>query len=127
MKLSNRYRIPFLAALLIVPTAMFGFAAANVVPKSAGGEASAAISGYTTSNVHYNLNAANPEQLDSVQFALAPLIPGTQDPTVVKAKVVTAASYANGVYDSNASVWVVTPTVTTMISETDFLSVIATQ
>lgn len=127
MKLSNRYRIPFLAALLIVPTAMFGFAAANIVPKSAGGEAAAAISGYTTDNVHYNLNSGNPELLVSVQFTLAPIIAGSPDPTVVKAKVVNSATYANGVYDSNASVWVVTPTVSTMISETDYLSVIATQ
>jgi len=125
MKLSNRYRIPFLAALLIVPTAMFGFAAANNVPKSAGGEASGAISGYTASAVHYNLNAANPEQLDSVQFTLTADIPGSPDPTVVKAKVVDAATYSNGVLWGNT--WIVTPTATTMISETDILSVIATQ
>lgn len=123
MKLSNR--IPFLAALLIVPTAMFGFAAANTVPKSAGGEASGAISGYTVGNVHYNLNAIDPEQLDSVQFTLTPDVVGAPDATVVKAKVVDTAAYSNGVLWGTT--WIVTPTNTTMLAETDILSVIATQ
>jgi hypothetical protein len=65
------------------------YAASNTVPASAAGDGAGAISGYTISAIHYNLNAANPGNIDSVTF--------TTDTTVsvgatVKIKLVNAGS-----------------------------------
>jgi hypothetical protein len=60
-------------------TVAYASAAANTVPTSKAGDGSAAVSGYTVSAVHYNLNAANPTTIDSVTFTLdtAPVAGGT--------------------------------------------------
>jgi hypothetical protein len=57
---------------LVFATAAFAFAATNTVPDTTAGDGSGAISGYTVSNVHYNLNATNPGNVDSVSFTIAP-------------------------------------------------------
>jgi hypothetical protein len=50
-------------------------AAANTVPASAAGDGAGAISGYTVSAVHYNLNATNPQNIDSVTFTTNVTVP----------------------------------------------------
>jgi hypothetical protein len=70
-RLYSRF-LPALMLVLILAAAAFAFAAANVVPESGAGDGSGAISGYTVTNVHYNLNATTPTNIDSVQFTLAP-------------------------------------------------------
>jgi hypothetical protein len=46
------------------------FTSANTVPATKRGEGAATISGYAITDVHYNLNAVNPENIDSVTFSL---------------------------------------------------------
>ena len=58
--------------VLILSVAVYGFAAANVVPGSSAGDGSGAISGYTISNIHYALNAANPANIQTVTFTIVP-------------------------------------------------------
>lgn len=70
-RLYSRF-LPALMLVLILATAAFAFAAANVVPETGAGDGSGTISGYTVSNIHYNLNATNPANIDSVEFTLAP-------------------------------------------------------
>jgi len=53
------------------------FTAANTVPATNAGDGSAAISGYTISAVNYTLNAANPQNLDAVDFTIAPITANT--------------------------------------------------
>ncbi len=53
--------------LLLTFTA-YAFTAANTVPASKARDGTGAISGYAVSNVNYNLNAANPSNIDSVTF-----------------------------------------------------------
>ena len=48
------------------------FTAANTVPATNAGDGSAAISGYTITGVTYTLNGANPQNLDAVDFTIAP-------------------------------------------------------
>ena len=48
------------------------FTAANTVPATNAGDGSAAISGYTITAVSYTLNATNPQNLDGVDFTIAP-------------------------------------------------------
>jgi len=57
--------------VIILSMAIYAFAAANVVPASSAGDGSGAISGYTISAIHYNLNNANPGDIDSVTFTLS--------------------------------------------------------
>lgn len=48
----------------------YAFAAANTVPTTKAGDGAGTISGYTVSNVVYNLNASDPSLLDSVDLTL---------------------------------------------------------
>jgi len=76
MNLNRTIRLAFaLLAIMVLTVAIYGFAAANTVSSSAAGDGSAAISGYAVTNIHYNLNAANPASIDSMTFTVAPAIP----------------------------------------------------
>ncbi len=79
-------RLTVVAVFAIVAVAAFGFAAANVVPESGAGDGSGDISGYTVSNIEYTLNNANPANVDSVEFDLAPTA-GALDATDVRVSV----------------------------------------
>jgi hypothetical protein len=72
--------------ILILAAASYAFAAANVVPETGAGDGSGTISGYTVSNIHYNLNATNPANIDSVEFTLAPT-PGAGAPASVQVQL----------------------------------------
>jgi len=74
--------------VLVFATAAFAFAAANTMPVSTyAGEGSSVTSGYTVSNVVYNLNATTPSNVDSVTFSL------NAAATNVKVRLVTTGSY----------------------------------
>ncbi|MCS6994984.1 MAG: hypothetical protein N2117_11495 [Anaerolineales bacterium] len=64
-----------LLALMVLMVAVYGFAASNTVGSSAAGDGAAAISGYTITNIHYNLNATNPATIDSMTFNISPAVP----------------------------------------------------
>jgi hypothetical protein len=57
-----------LTGVLVAGT--YAYTAANTVPASKAGDGSGAVSGYTVSAVHYNLNASSPQNVDSVTFTL---------------------------------------------------------
>jgi hypothetical protein len=65
------------------------YAASNTVPSTAAGDGAGAISGYTISAIHYNLNAANPGNIDSVTFTTDTTVPVG---ATVKIKLVNAGS-----------------------------------
>jgi len=67
-------------------TGAYAFTASNTVPGSSAGSGSGTISGYTVSNVQYQLNATTPSDIDSVTFTLS--APATQ----ARAKVVAGAT-----------------------------------
>ena len=48
----------------------YAFAAANTVPATKAGDGSGAISGYTITNVKYNLDGTDPSAIDNVTFTL---------------------------------------------------------
>lgn len=54
----------------VFATVVTAFAASNTVPGTNAGDGSGAISGYTVSNIQYNLNAGDPGVIDSVTFDL---------------------------------------------------------
>jgi len=57
-------------AILAIAAASYAFAAANTVPDTLAGDGTGDVSGYTVTDVVYNLNATNPNTLDSVAFDL---------------------------------------------------------
>ncbi len=63
-------RLAAVAVLAIIAVASLGFAAGNTVPNTKAGDGSGTITGYAVSAVHYNLNAADPSNIDSVAFTL---------------------------------------------------------
>jgi hypothetical protein len=58
--------------VMILATSAYAFAATNTVPASKAGEGQAAISGYTVTAVTYTYSTANPSQISSVGFTIAP-------------------------------------------------------
>lgn len=63
-----------MAALIagVVASSAYAFTNSNTVPATNSGSGSSAISGYTATSVVYNLNASNPQNIDSVTFTIAP-------------------------------------------------------
>ena len=59
-----------LLVAMVLAVSAYALAAANTVPTTKAGTGAGAISGYTVSNVVYNLNASDPTQLDSVDLTL---------------------------------------------------------
>jgi hypothetical protein len=64
----------------------YAFTATNTVPGSYAGSGSGTISGYTVSNVQYQLNASTPSDIDSVTFVL------DASASVAKAKLVSGST-----------------------------------
>jgi len=79
----------FLPVSVIFAAAVYGFAASNVVPESGAGDGTGTISGYTITNIDYNLNATTPTNIDSVDFDINPTA-GASAPGLVKIKLVSA-------------------------------------
>jgi len=69
--LRNLKVLSIVAVVIILAISTYAFAAANTVPATKAGDGSGVISGYTVTNVAYNLNATDPSSLDSVNFTLS--------------------------------------------------------
>ncbi len=64
----------FIAIALILfslSVVAYGYAAANVVPESGAGDGSGTVSGYTISNIDYNLLASDPTKVSSISMDVA--------------------------------------------------------
>lgn len=107
--------------VLVFATAAFAFAATNTVPASYAGEGASTTSGYTVSNVVYNLNATTPSNIDSVAFTLNAAA-GT-----AKIRVVTTGSYYSCTNPSGFNWTCNTTSPQTTVSAADELRVVATQ
>ena len=60
-----------LVLTLILAASVYGFAAANTVPATYAGDGSGVISGYTISNIVYDLDGdGDPSDIDGVDFTL---------------------------------------------------------
>jgi len=90
MFLSRAFKI-FLVVLVAFAFASVAtaYAAANTVPPTNAGDGAGTISGYTISAVHYDLNATNPQNIDSVTFTVNTAIPSG---STVKIKLVSAGN-----------------------------------
>ena len=67
----RKFGILFVVLVVIVIAATaFAFAASNTVPAQKAGAGKGVVSGYTVSNISYNLDTADTTQLTSVEFDL---------------------------------------------------------
>jgi hypothetical protein len=56
---------------MVLATGAYGLTASNTVPDTDAGDGTqAAVTGYTISSIDYNMNAATPSDLDSVDFVI---------------------------------------------------------
>ena len=78
-----------LTVAMVLATFTYALTSSNTVPGSNAGQGAQTVAGYTVSNVHYNLNASDPRNVDSVQFDLAPAPPAG---STIRAKIQAAAT-----------------------------------
>lgn len=72
---SSKVRLSIVMVLvLLLSVVAYGFAASNTVPATNAGDGDNTISGYTITNVHYELGT-DPTFIDSVEFTIAPGVP----------------------------------------------------
>ena len=110
-----------IAAAAALAFAAYAFTAANTVPASKAGDGSGTISGYTVSNVAYQLEALNPANIDSVSFTLDAAA-GT-----VKAKVVAASLTYTDCINTGGFNWSCNFAINPTVVSADDLRVIAVQ
>jgi hypothetical protein len=123
----KRLGISWLTAALgavVVSGGAYALTASNTVPTSSAGAGSGTISGYTVSNVHYNLNASNPQNIDSVTFTLDTAPPAG---STVRVKLVAAGSTFYSCTNSTTSVSCTTTSPQAAVATADQLLVVAAQ
>ena len=130
-RLLNIRMVALLAALLIVSSAVYGFAAANIVPETGAGDGSNTISGYTITNVTYELEGGvdtDPSTIEEVQFDLAASA-GAGQPATVEAQIVDGDAWYSCTTASGASPWTYTCPVSPSVdvSTTDQLRIVAAE
>lgn len=101
--------------------AAYAFTAANTVPASKAGDGSGTISGYTVSNIAYQLEALDPANIDSVSFTLDAAA-GT-----VKAKVVAVSLTYTDCANTGGFNWSCNFAINPTVVSADDLRVIAVQ
>lgn len=62
----------FVLVILVIAGSAYAFAAANTVPESAAGFQATVVSGYTVTNLIYDLDDTDPTQLYAITFDIAP-------------------------------------------------------
>lgn len=109
MPKKSRFIVVVVIALLLSVTT-YAFAASNTVPATSAGDGQGAVSGYTITNVKYTL-AANPANLDKVEFDIAPVAGGSNPSSVSVQLSATGSWVACNVTTATHPVCTVTDTV----------------
>jgi hypothetical protein len=112
------------AAVSAVLVNSFALTASNTVPTSSAGAGSGAISGYAVSSIHYNLNATNPQNIDSVTFNVDVAPPAG---STLKAKLVAAGSTYYSCTNTGTAVTCTTTSPQATVAASDQLLVVAAQ
>jgi hypothetical protein len=95
----RRRLVLVIAAAAAMAFAAYALTASNTVPATKAGDGYGAISGYTVSNIAYQLEAANPANIDSVTFDLSATA-GT-----VKVKVINASATYTDCTNPSGNSW----------------------
>jgi hypothetical protein len=68
---------------MVIAGGAYAFTAANTVPNSTVGAGAGTVSGYTVTALHYALNSASPQNIDSLTFTITPVVPSTSTGKVI--------------------------------------------
>jgi hypothetical protein len=68
--------LPSVLFVAMLVTGSYAFTATNTVGPSIAGSVVGGISGYSATQIHYNLNATTPTNIDSYSFTIDPTPPG---------------------------------------------------
>ncbi len=84
-----------LIALVVVAVAgsAYAFAAGNTVPDSAAGYTANVVSGYTVTDIVYDLNVDDPTTIDKITFGIDPTTVGDPEAKVVYLQTVLAGTW----------------------------------
>ncbi|MBI5838638.1 MAG: hypothetical protein HZB19_00920 [Chloroflexi bacterium] len=109
--------------VIVIGASAYAFAAANTIPDSNAGYAATVVSGYTVSNIAYNLNT-DPTKIDTITFDIAPSGANTAAAVTVKIKTGAAVAWK----DCTVAAGAVTCTYATPINVVDVtaLDIVAT-
>jgi hypothetical protein len=91
----------------------YAFTASNTVPATTAGAGSGAVSGFTITNLHYNLDATTPANIDSLTFTIAPAVPSTGTGVVTIAAALSSGGPTNYACTANTAGTTVTCATTT--------------
>lgn len=112
-------------AILVVAGSAYAFAAANTVPDSAAGYKASTVSGYTVTNIVYDLDADDPTIVDAIKFDIAPST-GSLAAALVKVQTETGGSWTNCSLSGTGSSRAVTCTFGTLaLDDVTALNVVA--
>jgi len=117
----RRRLVLVIAAAAALAFAAYAFTASNTVPATQAGDGSGAITGYTVSNIAYQLEALNPANIDSVSFTLS-AVAGT-----VHAKVAAASLTFQACVNTGGNNWSCNFAVNPTVLSADEFRVIAVQ
>jgi hypothetical protein len=67
--------LPSLLFIAVLVTGSYAFTATNTVSPSTAGSGTGGISGYSATEIHYNLNVTTPTNIDSYSFTIGPTPP----------------------------------------------------
>jgi hypothetical protein len=117
--------IAAIAAAMIFASAAYGFAASNTIDDHNAGDGTGDVSGYDVSGITYNLDAADPTELDTVVFTLTPTN-GTADAAVVKVQLVeSTGEWYDADNGESGNTWTVTLPDDFALESVDQLRVVA--
>lgn len=124
-----RFLSPMRLVLVVVVAAVvaggaYAFTAANTVPSTNAGSGSGAVSGYTVSNIHYSLDAATPNNIDSLTFTISPAVPSTGSGKVVAQAALTSGGPNNYTCSTDTAGTTVTCATTSPQLTTDKLTTV---
>lgn len=80
--------------VLAIAGSAYAFAAANTVPDSAAGSGATVVSGYTVSNIVYDLDSADPTTVDAITFSITPAT-GSQKAVAVLVQTADGGSWTS--------------------------------
>ena len=92
--LRNFKALLFVLAVLVIAGSAYAFAAANTVPDSAAGYKASVVSGYTVSNIVYDLDDADPTTVDAITFDITPTS-GSAAAVLVKIQTETSGTWTD--------------------------------
>jgi hypothetical protein len=113
--------------VIIVAASAYAFAAGNTVPDTAAGYTANVISGYTVTNIVYDLNAADPTTVDKITFGIDPTTLDDPEAAVVYLQTELGGAWTTCVVttDDDVTTVVCDPETSPLVEDVTALNIVA--